>query len=362
MELSVSIILLMFLGIFVTPTVNYWVYKQRFNYNYKSLVLFIVIKSVLNVLSGVYLVCNVSVGNQAKARVISMVLWEAIAAIVLYVTFAKKAGRFFSTKKWKETLIFQLPLIPHFLSMNFLFSSDRIMIQKLIGAAQAGIYSVAYSAGQIMNILETCIVDAMRPWIYEKLNKKEYHTLAKLTNTITVLVMLLSFAFSAVAPEIIRILASAQYYDAIYVVPPVALSSLFTFVYQIFMVIETYYGKTTKIMKASMIAAITNLALNYFAIPIFGYVAAGYTTIISYMLLSAFHYKAIVTIQKEEKIEKFFEIKSMVATALFAIIACIAVSFLYKYMFVRYTVIVSFAIITVISRKKLLKIIDQLKN
>lgn len=339
MELSSSLIILMFFGIYSMPVANYWLFKQRFDYKYKTLVLIVLLKSALNIILGLYFINIVSVNVQAWGRIISIVLIECTFSFFLYIDFIRKAGKCFAVKKWKKALKFQLPLIPHFLSMNFLLSSDRIMIQKMIGLSEAGVYSVSYSAGQIMTIFKTCIVDSMRPWVYERLNKKEYDRITSSVCGVTFLVTLVSIVFAAVAPELIKILAAPQYYEAIYVIPPVALSSLFTFIYQIFVVVETYYEKTTKIMKASVCAAILNLILNFFLIPVYGYIIAGYTTLVSYIFLSVFHYIAVKEIQREKGIKNFFAIKGLVCIATIGIIACIAVSFLYQYPILRYSIL-----------------------
>jgi O-antigen/teichoic acid export membrane protein len=289
--------------------------------------------------------------EQTEYRIISAVIIQLLSSIVFFFYFAKKAGIWFSTLKWKETLMFQLPLIPYYFSMNALLSADRIMIKKMIGSAEAGIYSVAYSAGQIMTILKMCIIDALRPWIYDKLNKKEYSSMAKTTSDLMILVTFLSFVFSALAPEAIKIMASTAYYDAIYVVPPVALSSLFTFTYQLFVIVETYYEKSANIMIASVLAAVINIALNYLMIPVWGYVAAGYTTLFSYMILSVLHYRVVKKIQEDipEAID-MFNIKSVINISIIGMISCVCVSVLYKFVWIRYGVLLTMLVIMIIFR------------
>ena len=46
--------------------------------------------------------------------------------------------------------MFNLPLVPHYLSGAILNTADRIMIEKMVGASAAGIYSLAYSVSLIM--------------------------------------------------------------------------------------------------------------------------------------------------------------------------------------------------------------------
>ena len=51
-----------------------------------------------------------------------------------------------------------------------------------------------------------------------------------------VILMLIIFA-----PELLKIIASKEYGEAVYVIPPVAMSTFFTFMYNIFANVEFFY-------------------------------------------------------------------------------------------------------------------------
>lgn len=99
--------------------------------------------------------------------------------------------------------------------------------------------------------------------------------------------VILSMAF---APEIILIFGGRKYYEAIWVVPPVAVSMFLIFLYSLFSNIEYYFKKTGFIALASIVCAVANLGLNKVFIELFGYYAAGYTTLVCYGLLALMHY------------------------------------------------------------------------
>jgi O-antigen/teichoic acid export membrane protein len=362
-DMSKALLGLMVIEMYTVPAARFWNFQQRFNYKYKSLIIYTVISSLANLILGVTMVTQAPQDEQAVCRIISIVFVQLVISMVFYVYFTKKSGLLVSVFKWKETLRFQLPLIPHFFAMNFLLSADRIMIKKLVGSAEAGIYSVAYSTGQIMTIFKMCVIDAMRPWIYDKLNKKEYSSISKIASILMILVTVISFAFSALAPEVIKVMASSDYYAAIYVIPPVALSSLFTFVYQLFVIIETYYEKSTNIMTASVVAAVLNVVLNYIFIPIFGYVVAGYTTLVSYMVLSVLHYRVVRKIQKEiPEAKGMFDVKLISVISVIGIVSCIIVSILYKFVLIRFGVLFALCVVIIPFRKQLEGLYKSLKG
>jgi peptidoglycan biosynthesis protein MviN/MurJ (putative lipid II flippase) len=55
-------------------------------------------------------------------------------------------------------------------------------------------------------------------------------------------------------------------------------------------VFEFYYEKTRLVMIATTTSAVLNIILNYIFIGIFGYTAAGYTTLACYIIYASFHY------------------------------------------------------------------------
>ena len=85
------------------------------------------------------------------------------------------------------------------------------------------------------------------------------------------------------------ILGGQAYMDAIYVMPPVTAGCIMQFIYCMYVNVEQFEKKTTGMAIASMIAAAINGVLNAIFIPMYGYVAAAYTTFIGYLCLMLMH-------------------------------------------------------------------------
>ena len=85
----------------------------------------------------------------ASDKVAGLVWGIAIANLVCYAPLffiQMRSGRkFYSREVWNYSLRLGIPLIPHYLSSVVLSSSDRIMIQKLVGDGPAGMYNLAYT-------------------------------------------------------------------------------------------------------------------------------------------------------------------------------------------------------------------------
>ena len=66
------------------------------------------------------------------------------------------------------------------------------------------------------------------------------------------------------APEIVKILATKEYYEAIYIMPPIAAGVFLTSVSNMYSNLLIYHKKTNYIMYSSIIAATVNLLLNLY--------------------------------------------------------------------------------------------------
>ena len=161
-----------------------------------------------------------------------------------------------------------------------------------------------------------------------------------------VLILLIAFA-----PECIYVFAGSKYVDAVKIVPSVATSLYFIFMYQIFANVEFYYKRNKFIAYASMSGAVLNLILNYFGIKLFGYIAAGYTTLICYIIFGVAHYAFMNKICKEElNGTRLFDIKTVLGIAIGLIVFSILMIFIYPYTIIRYIILLAIFIVIVINK------------
>ena len=89
--------------------------------------------------------------------------------------------------------------------------------------------------------------------------------------------------------EIIAILGGENYAGGIKIVPIVSFSTLFNVLYIYVANVEFLYGKTYRIALITITAALLNIVLNALLIPIFGFTAAAYTTLVAYCIYAILH-------------------------------------------------------------------------
>ena len=211
----------------------------------------------------------------------------------------------------------------------------------MIGMAEAGIYGLSHNLALILNILTTSINNAFAPWIYHRLKEEKYRDISSVCNKLFLFVAVALAFMMAFSPEVISILAPSEYYDAVYVIPPLAISLYFMFMYQIFANVEFYFEKNKFIMLASIFSAGFNVFLNYIFIKKLGYIAAGYTTLVCYVILGISHY--IFSDKVAKKCIKdnihLFDIKIVIGISCILMVFGLIMLLLYKNLLLRYGLI-----------------------
>ncbi len=358
-SLSTSEMCGMFVIIWNGAVFTFWSMNQRVDFKYKKLVLFSMLASIMQPLISIILILN------SENKVLARIWGIAIVGLALYtwmfVSQMWAGKKFFSKKFWPYALKFNIPLLPHYLSLTILSSSDRIMIEKMVGESETGIYNLAYSVSMIMTMFNTALMQTIEPWIYRKLKDGKATEIARVAYPCFLIIAVLNLLLIMFAPEVITLFAPLEYQDAIWVVPSVALSVFFTFLYTFFATFEFYYEKRKYITGATLGGALLNIVLNYVCIQKFGYMAAGYTTLISYILFAILHYCFMRKICKESLDNiKPYNWKIIVGIAVGSLVIGFGIMLTYHNIFVRYGVIVLFAIAMALMRKRIINFIKNL--
>lgn len=351
----------MFIHILFYPSLQYWSGQQRFNYKYRMLIFVTLLISILELLLNIV---TIKVSQyKAPAKILSSVFVQGIIGIIFLIYILYKGKTFYDKKYWSHILCFAIPLIPHYLSTVVLVSSDRIIIDRLCDPSFTGIYSIGYTISSALTILNTAINDSFIPWTFKKMKNKDYNQISPMSNIILVFIGLIIITLIALIPELVKIIAPSEYYEAIWVVPPVAMSVLFMFMYNLFANIEFYFEANKFITIASIIAAVLNIILNYLFIPIFGYIAAAYTTLICYVVYSIGHYlfmKRLVKLRIGNV--KLYNIRFIFMLSLLLIILSVVIVALYNYPMFRYLIILIFIILAIFKKNLIINAMNILKN
>ncbi len=353
--------LAMLVMIWSSAMFSFWSVRQRVELKYKSLVILTLGMSVAKPAVGIIFVLLAD--DKVTARILGLALVELVLCTPLFLNQFKKDKRVFDKHYWKYALMYNLPLVPHYLSTVILNSTDRIMIQSLVGSNEAGIYNLAYTISQIMTLLNTALLNTITPWLYKKIKDKKIEDISTVAYSTFILVAVVNIIVIALAPEIVSIFAPSAYYDAIWIIPPVAMSVFFMFSYSFFASFEFYYEKTTQITIATVSGAILNIALNYIFIRIFGYYAAGYTTLICYMVYACVHFYFMRKICNNKFNGKQpYQLRYYLAIVVIFLTTGFLLLLTYNYAIIRYSIILLGLFTLIIMRKPLINFIMKLIN
>ena len=360
-ELPTFIMVAIFIELLVTPAIDFWTLRKRYEYIYIPVVTRTLLMAVLNSVLGVIAVLLSN--EKGYARIISCVIVNFCFGIVLFAYNLYKGKTVLNKKYAVFAIKFNLPLLLHYFSQYVLDQFDRIMVQKLASMAAAGIYSVAYSVGLLLRVITTKVNQTINPLQYECLEKKQYKKMDDIMFAVFTLVAGFSILLSCFAPEIMKILADEKYYEGIYVIPPVAMGLFFSFLYTTIANVEFYYDKNKFSMYISCAGALLNIVLNYYGIKIFGYIAAAYTTLICYILFALGHYIYMTkSVNASEGIGPIFSAKRLLILSMVVIIFGIAIIFVYNIAILRYLIIACIFLVIYLKRVRIKEVFFSIRS
>jgi len=233
----------------------------------------------------------------------------------------KKIGTWsFNLKHLKYSLVFGLPIIVHLLSGLILNSFDQIMINKMVGSHETGLYSFAYKVGMLFQMVIMGLNQAWVPIFYEKLRNDKYKELEDTARKFAYMVSGAALLITILGPILITILAPETYSEALSLVPIIIVGFIFQYFYFMYINYAFYAKKTSMIATITLIVGLINIGLNYWLIPIFGYAAAAWTTLITYALFFIMQY---VNVSYNIKNIKKIPLQIVVRPGLFSIVLII---------------------------------------
>lgn len=293
--------------------VTFYTTYAGMEYRYKSFLAASSMNAVLNIILSVVFMRTVFRDNPYLGRVFGTCIPLVMLSGFVILYFYRKSPPRLSKIYVKYALKISVPIIPHGISQVVLSQFDRIMIRTISGASQAGLYSFAYNIYMIIQVTASSLNNVWEPWFFEKMNYNDHTAIKKYATLYSACIMWMSSTVLMISPELIKLLAARAYWDSVYVVVPIVIAGYFSFLYTIPVVVEYYYEKTKYIALATGSAAMINVVLNAVFIPFYGYVAAAYTTLATYILYFISHYILSVRLYKRS----ILEIRSLLINILF---------------------------------------------
>lgn len=346
--------------IFSTAT-QLWMEKNRFEFKYKSVVVVTLLTSILSPVIAFILVSLVS--EKGYARIFGYAIVNILIGFILFIYNSQKGKHFYNKEFWKYAAGFNIPLLVYYLSQVVFNQSDRIMISHIAGTSDAAMYGVAYNLAMFLTFVLNAINASYVPWIYEKIKDNKSSENQTISLMLAILMGLMILCVIWYAPEIIVIMAGEQYKAAIYVVAPVAMSLFLLLYCQFFINVEFYYEEKKMLIYGSIGAAILNIIMNYIFIPAYGFVAAGYTTLMSYIVFALSNYYTMqLCLKKRQLIDNLYNYKGLFLIFVGFIVSGFLGVALYKNLVFRMAITLAVLGLLIVNRNKFLGALKQIRG
>ncbi len=341
------IVLLLFAYLALYPSIDYMQYKYRFSYQYKENILISVIICITTVFATVGLIFLMP-HDKGYAKILGTVLPGMAVALWCYINLLRKGKTLVNLEYWGYALKIGLPMIPHGLALILLARIDTTMISKYCTFGDVGLYTSGYTIGTLLMFITNAVSQAWLPWFNEKLYADKTAEIREKNKILMFYGCVLTILFIMAAPEAVKILFAPPYWDAMWVVPPVALGTLCQYFYTNYVNAELFTGNTALIAINSIIAAVINIGLNAYYIPRYGYIAAAYTTLAGYFILMVLHCLSMRFILRMKIYDDILYFILMLLTSALGIGAAV----LYNNCIMRYVLAAGTAVAIIIFRRR----------
>lgn len=363
-QYETPLVIMLFTYLVIFPSVEYMLQKCRYEYKYKENIIISLITCVGSVVFSILFMLLFS-EKRYFGKIAGSIITPFLLGVFFYINILRRGKCFYKKEYWKYALKFGIPMIPHAFALVVLAQVDRIMIKDICGDSQVGLYTFGYSFATLLSIFTNAIGQAWLPWFNEQLHEGNKESIKKIQKKLILLGVFLTLSFITVAPDAIKILApnARDYWDAKWVIAPVALGTLMQYFYTNYVNVELFHKKTPIIAVSSIAAAFVNYGLNALVIPKYGYISAAYTTLLSYIFLMLFHYIATRYVIGE----KVYDDMYMFFVAVISIILGLLIMRLYesgiKFAVIRYAVyLIALSVVALINKKDVESLIIYIKK
>lgn len=360
-NLPQELMIVMICTFYFIPAINIWTAKHRYTYSYISLVS-ITIGYVIFVFA-LSLIAILVFEKKGLAQIIGSAIASTIFGGVLLVDNIRNSKPIIRKSYMRFAFAYNLQMMPAFLGSVILNQIDRVMIDNMVSREAVAIYTVAYNAAFFISIVSASINATYNPWLMQKAKKGEYINVNEIGNGLSFMLMVIIIAFILCAPEFVRFIAPADYIEAIYIMPAVAGSTYFNLLYTLYCPILQYRLKAKQLSFIMIIASVLNVILNYFAIERWGYIAAGYTTFISYFVMGwGTGLYAMHLLKKEGFSGQLYDLRKLIKVTVALIIAIIVFPFTYDGYLIRYVLLMIIAILFAINAKRITRAFFEIRK
>jgi len=217
-------------------------------------------------------------------------LFGSAVSLVLLLPYLIKFEWRFDKLLFKKMLSYSWPIAVAGIAYVINENLDKILIGKMLDKSAMGIYSACYKLAIFMNLYIKAFRLGAEPFFFNHADQKDAKTTYATILNYFIIIGSLVFVGIVVFIDLLKgIFINQEYWEAIVIVPIVLLANLFLGVYHNLAIWYKLTDKTRYAMLFSIIGAVITVVINLVFIPVIGFVASAWATLLAYgsmMILS----------------------------------------------------------------------------
>lgn len=240
--------------------------------------------TLLNTATGITAVAILKLG--IKGFIVAGLICSVMMSLPYLLLLRDLLGATIATRPLKSMLKFSVPLVPGTLSVWVLTSADHYFLKHFGTLTDVGLYSVGYKFGAIMSLAVQAFQIAWPAELFRIAKEPNAsHRFGRILTYYSFMMGFIALTLSVFGREVLRLMASPNFWPAYKVIPLITLSYLLYGIRHMTRIGIWVYSKTYIDSILLAIAAALNTVLNLLLIPPYGMMGAAWATLLSYTLV-----------------------------------------------------------------------------
>jgi O-antigen/teichoic acid export membrane protein len=214
-------------------------------------------------------------------------LTQGVMLLAYWVVIGRKLHFRIDVRLFRPLVRIGFPSIFGLFAFLLIDYADRQMIERMVSIDALGVYSVGYNFGMVMTVAVGAFATAWPPFFMSYLKKRD--------EARTIFGRVLSYyligygglivLFFTVAKPLVLLMTAQPFHQAYLVIGLVSASYMLKGCYLIVLPGIYFAEKLHEQSAVEWVAAIVNIGLNFWLIPVYGIVGAAAATFVSYLTL-----------------------------------------------------------------------------
>lgn len=271
----------------------------------KRFVLIQLFSIVVNVVLNVFLLLTYFDPLRPEEGILLILIVNLISSVI---KFALVSDLIYSVKfifDWglsKKLIAYSFPLVIAGFAGIINETLDRVLLKQLLynpdvpgslhyATAQVGIYSACYKLAMLVTIFLQAYRYAAEPFFFSQMHQEDKHMVFKKTMNIFIAVVCFAFLFVSINLGFFKyFIRNEAYYEGLAVVPILLIANVFLGIYYNQSVWYKLSNKTLFGAYISIGGALVTILLNLWLIPLYGYMASAWATLLAYFIQMVLSY------------------------------------------------------------------------